>query len=101
MSHFYAEIKGCRGEASRCGSKASGMWGHIRGWHVGAKVECFHDDKSGKDIVRVHKTTGSNGYGSGELIAEFCQDEGKNKYSEACRTCTNRFKCFTEKNERL
>lgn len=47
MSHFYGDIKGCRGEATRCGSAESGIRGHIRGWHIGASVRCFERD--GKD----------------------------------------------------
>jgi hypothetical protein len=71
MAHFYASIQGNRGEATRLGSKASGITGHIRGWNVGARVDVIHED--GKDVVRVFKTTGSSGRGSSELIAEFSE----------------------------
>lgn len=70
MSHFYAEIQGNRGEASRAGSKDSGIVGHIRGWDVGARVTVSYDDELG-DVVRVWKTGGSNGRSSPELIAEY------------------------------
>ena len=68
MAHFYASIEGSRGEATRAGTKQSGMTGHIRGWDIGARVELSHVD--GRDIVRVYRTGGSHGYKS-ELIAEF------------------------------
>ncbi len=97
MSHFYADIQGNRGEATRGGTKGSGISGHIRGWGIGASVECYYDDESGKDIVRVFKTGGSNGRSRKELIAEFCQDACGNKFSRVCESCSNRFKCFTER----
>ena len=60
MSHFYANIKGSRGEATRCGTKASGMEGHIRGWDLGVHVTLVNTD-SGEDRVAVYLTAGSNG----------------------------------------
>ena len=57
MSQFYAQIEGSRGAATRQGTKNSGMYGHIRGWRIGAKVVCFDD---GGDCVRVDVTGGSN-----------------------------------------
>lgn len=79
MSHFYATIKGSRGEANRCGTANSGISGDIRGWNVGAKVEVSREKKTNVyceteefDLVRVYKTKGSNGVGL-ELIAEFSE----------------------------
>lgn len=60
---FYGEIQGHRGLASRMGSAAEGMWGHIRGWHVGADVRCYVGD-DGEDVCQVSATGGSSGYGS-------------------------------------
>ena len=50
MARFYAEIQGNRGKASRMGSKDSGIWGHIRGWSVGARVTWYVNDE-GEDVV--------------------------------------------------
>lgn len=72
MAHFYASIEGNRGMATRCGTKSSGITGHVRGWTVGARVELSHED--GTDIARVYRTGGSNGYGTGELVAQFDGD---------------------------
>ena len=62
MGHFYASIQGNRGEATRMGSKNSGIEGHVRGWNVGAKVRCYVD-KDGSDCVSVDLTSGSNSMG--------------------------------------
>lgn len=71
MAHFYGEIQGNRGEATRLGSKASGFHGHLRGWNVGAFVELVHVD--GKDVVRVYRTGGITGTSPQVLIAEFSE----------------------------
>jgi len=71
MAQFYANIKGNRGEATRTGTKQSGIEGHIRGWHIGARVMCYHKD--GKDYVKVYKTGGSSGSCTDDLIVEFSE----------------------------
>lgn len=69
MARFYAEVHGNRGPASRMGTSASGMSAHIRGWRVGARVECCADGEH--DLIRVYRTTGSNGScGADVLLAE-------------------------------
>ncbi len=73
MAHFYGEMQGNRGETSRAGSKASGIDAHLRGWSVGARVYVFHDEKTGKDTVRVYKTNGSGSFGNVELVAEYTE----------------------------
>ena len=62
MAHFYADIQGNRGEATRMGSKDSGINGHIRGWGSGARVQCSVD-RDGNDVVDVYATSGSGSYG--------------------------------------
>lgn len=71
MAQFYASIQGNRGEATRMGTKSSGISGHIRGWNVGARVVVSHED--GVDIVRVWKTGGSSDGMPLELVAEFSE----------------------------
>lgn len=58
MAQFKAEIQGTRGEASRLGSKNSGMRAHVHGWNVGVKILAEH--KNGKDVFYVYRTGGSN-----------------------------------------
>ena len=82
MAHFYAEIKGNRGEASRMGSKESGIRGHIRGWNVGVEVSCYHDERTGKDVCYVYLTGGSNGSSSPKFLGAFTKDDLKDEKLE-------------------
>lgn len=72
MAHFYAEIQGNRGEATRMGTPDSGIGGHIRGWQVGVRVSGAVQD--GQDRFYVYKTGGSGGGARDELIACFSED---------------------------
>lgn len=72
MSQFYASIEGNKGEATRMGTKESGIAGHIRGWNIGCYVSIEHVE--GKDKVTVFKTGGSKRNKTDELIAEFTED---------------------------
>lgn len=69
MARFYAEIQGNRGAASRMGEASSGMWGHIRGWNIGARVDMDVEDD--EDVCHVRVTTGSAGWGNGESLGTF------------------------------
>jgi hypothetical protein len=60
MAHFYGTVRGNRGEASRTGSKASGMRVSANGWDIGATIELSHDPKTGKDTVVISITRGSH-----------------------------------------
>ena len=70
MAHFYASIQGNRSEATRMGTPNSGIYGHVRGWDIGARVDCAVDT-DGNDIVTVRITRGSNRYGSGLVLGQF------------------------------
>lgn len=59
MAHFRATIKGQKGEASRLGSKSSGIVAEINGWDRGIRV--YAEFKDGKDHFVVVSTGGSNG----------------------------------------
>lgn len=75
MSRFYASIEGNRGRATRQETPNSGIQGHIRGWHVGAKVFCYVDPETGKDVVQVYSSGGSNGSSRDILITEFGEND--------------------------
>jgi hypothetical protein len=60
MAHFRGTLQGMKGEASRYGSKASGMRVTANGWDIGATVELSHDPKTGKDTVVISITRGSH-----------------------------------------
>lgn len=68
MARFRATIQGQRGEASRLGSKNSGITASINGWNLGIYVEAKVDPVTGEDVFYVWKTGGSNGGVSRELI---------------------------------
>ena len=74
MSRFYASIQGNRGEATRQGTSSSGIYGHIRGWDIGAKVECYVNS-SGDDVVRVYLTSGSTGDRSSKHLGDFTRKD--------------------------
>jgi len=59
MSRFYASIQGNRGAATRQGTSQSGVFGHLRGWHVGVRVNMV-DDEEGRDVGYIYLTSGSN-----------------------------------------
>jgi hypothetical protein len=69
MSQFYATIQGSRSERTCQGTKNSGLWGHIRGWDIGAHVDVIH--VGGEDIVKVNITRGSNGGGIERRLGSF------------------------------
>ena len=70
MARFYADIRGARGGASRCGSAGSGIASHTRGWNIGARVS-VGVGSDGKDIVTVWITSGSSGRGGDTCLGEF------------------------------
>lgn len=74
MAHFYASIQGNRGEATRIGTKNSGIEGHIRGWNIGAEVRC-HVNAKGQDVVEIWLTGGSNRIDSARYLGAFTEED--------------------------
>jgi len=72
MAHFYSTVTSKNTTQTKCGYK-DGISGHIRGWNVGAKIWISHNEETGRDEVTVYKTSGSNGAGSQEVIAEYSE----------------------------
>ena len=71
MAHFYGEIEGqARTTATRIGSKNSGISAHVRGWDIGARVQCFVNDQ-GEDCVSIRLTSGSNGRLQGKCLGTY------------------------------
>lgn len=52
MSHFYGTMQGSRGQATRCGTKSSGMTTTAAGWGGAIHVELYVDDE-GRDCYVV------------------------------------------------
>lgn len=73
MAQFRATIQGTRGEASRLGSKQSGLTVTANGWNAGVRVVAGH--RNGVDTFDIYATGGS-GYNSGHgLIATMVGNE--------------------------
>ena len=72
MAHFRGVLQGRRGSTSRLGDKRKGIHATLNGWNAGVYVELCHEDEkdcgSGRDIVRVYQTKGSNGGGEKVLV---------------------------------
>lgn len=51
MAHFYGTLKGSRGEATRTGTKQSGIATYAAGWGGAIRTVLYHVD--GKDMFRV------------------------------------------------
>lgn len=68
MSQFYASIQGNRGEATRGGTKGSGITGHIRGWQGGVRVDGGMLPGGGERF-RITITGGSGGHSADRELA--------------------------------
>lgn len=63
MAHFRGVVQGNRKQASRLGSKDSGLTVQAQSWQGKCYVYMWHDEESGKDMVNVMLTQHSNGAG--------------------------------------
>lgn len=70
MSHFYGTLQGTRGEATRCGTKSSGITAYAAGWGGAIRTDIWHDDKTGRDMYRVTLTPWHGSGGSSRVLAE-------------------------------
>ena len=53
MGHFRGTLSGNRGEASRLGTKKTGLSAHIASWAGAVDVNLFYDEKTDTDMVEV------------------------------------------------
>ena len=53
MAQYRGTLTGQRGNASRLGSKTSGLSAHIASWQGAIDVDLWHDSKTGTDMARV------------------------------------------------
>jgi hypothetical protein len=53
VAHFYGTLQGCRGEASRCGNKDSGMQTYCASWGGAVRSQAYINPENGEDWVRV------------------------------------------------
>lgn len=75
MATFYGSIKGGRGEATRCGTKNSGIKASVQSWNGSVISELSYDED--KLMVRVSTSTGSSSLGTQIFYGTF--DEFVNK----------------------
>ncbi len=57
MAHFYGTLKGQAGEATRRGSRNSGLRVTAASWQGAVYPYLWHDEKTGKDCYRVEVGT--------------------------------------------
>lgn len=79
MAHFIGFVQGNRGEASRLGSKDSGIEATARGWDIGGGIKIFHNKETGKDELRIYVDKGSNNRSS-TMIARCVEGEEPTLY---------------------
>lgn len=75
MAHYYSRIKGHRGEATRCGSKSSGITARADSYSIGARIEINWSAQLQSDVVTIYATTGSSS--SGSRIFSYTIQDGK------------------------
>jgi len=73
MAHFYVSSSGGAGEATRTGTKSSGIRAHVRGRGAGVKVY-GHVTVAGEDEFHVYSTGGSSGGGRERMIGVLLAD---------------------------
>jgi hypothetical protein len=61
MAQFRGTLKGNRGQASRLGTKRTGLEATANGCNIGVDIELVHNATTEKDELRVWLTGGSNG----------------------------------------
>ncbi len=67
MAHFYGTLSGSRGQASRLGSKASGLNVVAASWQGAVDVRLWHDEATGTDMCEVSLAT-HHGAGTQRLL---------------------------------
>jgi hypothetical protein len=71
MAQFRAVIQGQKGQASRLGSKKSGIQAEVNGWNIGVEVVGTFDSITGENTFTIFKTGGSIGGTGKEIITQF------------------------------
>jgi hypothetical protein len=75
MSYFYGSIEGnAKTQATRIGTKNSGMISHTRSWNKGVKVVVVYDKEQKQNVFNIYETKGSLNSGDMELIARVTED---------------------------
>ena len=83
MAHFRAVISGNRGEASRLGSKASGVRSSTDGWESGVDVRGHYNSETDSDEFGIWMTGGSNGQAPSKYLGFVKVVDGKPVWKDA------------------
>jgi len=67
MAHFYGVLQGSRGEATRLGTKASGVHTTAASWEGAVKVDLWYDEDDGVDRCTVWLVPW-HGHGTEKLV---------------------------------
>ena len=70
MSHFYATIRGHRGEATRQGTTRSGMYVNAAGWKGAINIIINYDKEKNIDTYLVSLVPWQGSRGESRVIAE-------------------------------
>ena len=77
MSALYGSLQGCRGEATRTGSKNSGIRASVQSWN-GSLVSYMDLDENETPVITLKTSERSSGYGE-EVIFRGSLEELKAK----------------------
>lgn len=69
MAHFYGTLKGSRGQATRCGTKSSGVRAIAASWAGAIEVEIHHNTETGHDHFEVRQI---QWHGNGDYCVLAC-----------------------------
>jgi hypothetical protein len=61
MAHFYSNIKGGNSEATRCGSKSSGVSAYVQGWTGSVETNMSFDKTTDRDLATITLDGGPRG----------------------------------------
>ena len=75
MAHFIGYVKGQKGEASRLGTKASGLSISSNGWRFGVDVFMRYNEEKGIDEAVIELTTGSEHTSDKRMIGVFNRED--------------------------
>lgn len=71
MAHFYSGIQGQAGEATRMGSKASGISGYVQSWGARLTVSMDHNSHHDTDTAHFRLHDGPSNHDGGALSMTF------------------------------
>ena len=86
MAHFYGNLKGSRGEATRCGTRQSGIMVSARSWNGSVSVEMGEGETHDDPQVIIRAGDGSTIGGARYIAAPFRACSTRITSSQRART---------------